>query len=181
MAPDRLPFSACPTTSPLFRSSTRLKPAAIPVIDGCGVFILRRAMFLLGGLGLRRPVKALRAVFRRCPLRVPRFLERHSRPICLADRPRLRRAAKNRFQAEGTRLRLASGIKVGQLLTFWLFPMCAAAMAIAKPSFYSEMNIITFAFRTDYHITPAQTGHVRLCFMHCLQIWRKRCAPFMEW
>ena len=31
------------------------------------------------------------------------------------------------------------------------------------------------------HATPAQTGHVRLCFMQYLQTWRKRCAPFIEW
>jgi len=48
---------------------------------------------------------------------VPRFFRRHSTPICLADKPRLRRAAKKRLYAEGTRLRLASGIKVGELLT----------------------------------------------------------------
>ena len=50
IAPDKLPFSACPTTSPLFRSSTRLKPAAIPVIDGCGVIIFLRAIVFLRGL-----------------------------------------------------------------------------------------------------------------------------------
>jgi len=32
-------------------------------------------------------------------------------------RPRFRRAAKNRFHADATRLRLDSGIKVGELLT----------------------------------------------------------------
>ena len=49
----RLPPSTCCTTLPLFRSSTRLKPAAIPVIDGCGVTILR-GIFLLVGLEVRR-------------------------------------------------------------------------------------------------------------------------------
>jgi len=49
-----LPARTEPITSPLLRSSNRLKPAAIPVIDGCGVFILRRAIVLLFGLGVRR-------------------------------------------------------------------------------------------------------------------------------
>ena len=54
MAAVRLPASNVSTTPPLFKSSTRLKPAAIPVIDGCGVIILRRAIVLLLGLGVRR-------------------------------------------------------------------------------------------------------------------------------
>ena len=45
----RLPPSARPITSPLLRSSSKLKPAAIPVILGCGVTIFLRAMFLLLG------------------------------------------------------------------------------------------------------------------------------------
>jgi len=69
-------------------------------------------------LGLPRRLVAL--VRRGLEDLVPRFFRRHSTPICLADKPRFRRAAKKRFQAVtflATRLRLDSGIKVGELLT----------------------------------------------------------------
>ena len=52
---------------PLLRSSSSVKPAAIPVIDGCGKLILRAMRFL----GLLRRVKARRAVLRTCPFLVP--------------------------------------------------------------------------------------------------------------
>jgi len=67
-------------------------------------------------LGLPRRFDAL--VRRGLEDLVPRFFRRHSTPICLADKPRFRRAAKKRFQAvTATRFGLTAGIKVGQLLT----------------------------------------------------------------
>ena len=33
----------------------------------------------------------------------------------------------------------------------------------------------------NHHITPAQTGHVRLCFMQRWQLWRNRFAALVEW
>ena len=58
-----LPFIMLPTTPPRVRSSNRLKPAAIPVIDGCGTIIFLRAIVLLRGLlAVRRRVVLRRRV-----------------------------------------------------------------------------------------------------------------------
>jgi hypothetical protein len=75
-------------------------------------------------------VKALRAVFRRCPFRVPRFrldalkaFQPFLKPILAYFLGRPGRA---------TRLRLDSGIKVGQLLTYSLL-VRVAFMAVLFP------------------------------------------------
>ena len=74
-AGSKLPFKvsaitppvALPVEAPWFRYCATLRPAAIPVIDGCGIAILLRAIFFL-----LLPV-ALRAVLRRIPFLVDRL------------------------------------------------------------------------------------------------------------
>ena len=75
----------------------------------------------------------------------------------------------------GTRLPVASGIKVGELLNYLLL-IWMALVAGLNPLF-SSINKILIDFtatgaRSDManHITPAQTGHVRLCFMQKWQL-----------
>jgi len=90
---------------------------------------------------------------------VPRFFRRHSTPICLADKPRLRRAAKKRLYAEGTRVPFAYGIKVGQLLTCYFLLVRVALIAGFFP-FFACINKVL--------VNPATAGARSGVGDHCL-------------
>jgi hypothetical protein len=83
------------------------------------------------------------------------------------------------------RVGLALGIKVGQLLTYFL--LIGMALVTRLYPFFPCIDKIFVNFaaagmrsNVGNHITPAQTGHVRLCLVHCLHTWRKRFASFIE-
>jgi len=84
------------------------------------------------------------------------------------------------------RVGLALGIKVGQLLTCYLLLIRVALVAGFNPLFTSIdkilVNLAAAGMRSNVgnHITPAQTGHVRLCSVQSLHTWRKRFSSFIE-
>jgi len=158
IAPDRLPLSSWPTTSPLFRSSTRLKPAAIPVIDGCGVIIFLRAM-VLRGLEVRRRLATVRRLVpgrARDRLAALKARQPFLNPILAYFLGRPGRA---------TRLRLDSGIKARELLTRVIRAPFTQNETVDFNTYVVFFSCyFHIAVNANHHSTPAQTGHRRLCW-----------------